>query len=89
MDVGGDGAEKVVCFAVGDVSCADCLLDFSRHEEVFEFCGKGGSAGGDVDISYDEDEDHCEGCCVLSLFVRGEERFDPEIEENCTLIVHP
>jgi hypothetical protein len=53
-----DGTEKVVCFAVGDVACTYRLLDFSWDEKFFKFCGQGGCAGGDVQVSYYEDEDH-------------------------------
>jgi len=39
VDVRGDRTEKVVCFAVCNVSSADCLLDFAWDEEFLEFRG--------------------------------------------------
>ena len=51
MDVRGDGTEKVVSFAVGDVPSADCLLDFAWDEELLEFGGKGWGATRDVKVS--------------------------------------
>ena len=51
MHIRRDRTEKVIRFAVSDVSRADCLLDFSWDEEFLEFGGQGGGAGGDVKVS--------------------------------------
>jgi hypothetical protein len=70
VNIRGYRAEKVVCFAIGDVSCADCLLDFPWDQEFLEFCGKGGRARRDVEVSYYEDEDHFRDGGVLFLWKR-------------------
>jgi len=44
MNVGRDGSEKVVGFAVGDVACTYRLLYFARDEEFFELYGERGGS---------------------------------------------
>jgi len=51
VDVRGDRTEKVISFAVGDVSSADCLLDLPWDEELLEFGGQGRGTRRDVKVS--------------------------------------
>jgi len=44
MNVRRDGSEKVVGFAVGDVTCTYSLLYFARDEEFFELYGERGGS---------------------------------------------
>jgi hypothetical protein len=55
VNVRGDRTQKVVRFPVCDVSGTDDLLDFTWHEEFFEFRRERCCAGRNVKVTNDKD----------------------------------
>ena len=57
--IGRDGPQVVVRLLVADVSRAEDLLDFTGNKEFLEFEGEVMNSVRDVEVTDNEDEDHC------------------------------
>jgi hypothetical protein len=57
--IGRYGPQVVVRLLVADVARAEDLLDFTGDEEFLEFEGEVVNSVRDVEVTDDEDEDHC------------------------------